>query len=88
MTSQTVLDKLIKTYEDKKWSKIENLHTKNMRIPYLYIEPKMKNFEKYRPIASYYLHPLKKVYKLAGQGLMVILKTIEISHTHEHIQHI
>ena len=51
-----------------------------MRVPYLYKEPKTKNFEKYRPIASYYLHPLKKVYKVAGQGLMVILKTIETSH--------
>ena len=51
-----------------------------MQVPYLYLEPKMKNFEKYRPIASYYLHPLKKVYKIAGQGLMVILKTIETSH--------
>ena len=40
----------------------------------------MKNFEKYRPIASYYLHPLKRVYKVAGQGLVVILKTIETSH--------
>ena len=80
MTPQSVLESLIKTYEENKWDKIEKLHTKNMQVPYLYLEPKMKNFEKYRPIASYYLHPLKKVYKVAGQGLMVILKTIETSH--------
>ena len=41
----------------------------------------MKDFEKCRPIALYYLHPLiKRVYKVAGQGLMVILKTLETSH--------
>ena len=31
-------------------------------------------------MASYYCHKLKAVYKVAGQALMVILKTIQVPH--------
>ena len=49
-------------------------------MPYLYLQPKRKDFLKFRPLASYYCHKLKAVYKVAGQALMVILKTIQVPH--------
>ena len=80
MTPQSTLQLFFDTYDKERWSRFERLVTDDARVPYLYLQPKRKNFEKHRPLASYFKHPLKKVYKVAGQGLMIILQTLQVEH--------
>ena len=55
--------------------RIKNL-CKKADVPYLYLLPKLKDVNKLRPLASYFRHPLKKVYKFASMGLLQILKSL------------
>ena len=80
LTTESVIKLWEETYKQKGWSRIAPLLTSKIRVPYLYLQPKRKDFMKFRPLASYYFHKLKVVYRTAGQALMVILKTIQEPH--------
>ena len=61
------------------WDRITNL-CKNAEVPYLYLEPKLKDVNKLRPLASYFRHPLKRVYKYGSMALLQILKNLSNTH--------
>ena len=59
-----------KTYLSSKWDTIAPLYDKDKAdVSYLYLQPKAKDFKKFRPLASYFHHLLKKVYRRASMGL-------------------
>ena len=62
------------------WDRISGLFKNKARVPYLYLVPKLKDVNKLRPLASYFRHPLKYVYKYAGMALIIILKALTNTH--------
>ena len=62
----------------------KNQYDRNIRsskhhdIPYCYTLPKAKDFNRFRPIVSYYNHPLKTLYNYTSRALMFILKKAPI----------
>jgi hypothetical protein len=81
LSPQLVLSNLEDAYNLHGWSRIAPLYNReHARVPYMYLSPKRKDTTKFRPLASYFRHKLKRVYRVAGQGLMIILKTLEVPH--------
>ena len=74
----------MKKYRDQHgiggWDRISGLFKNKARVPYLYLVPKLKDINKLRPLASYFRHPLKYVYKYAGMALIIILKALTNTH--------
>ena len=51
-------------------------------LPYVYINYKNKDLNKHRPIMSYYNHPMKLLFKLAGTALTFLLTQIPSNYYH------
>ena len=47
-------------------------------IPYAYAIPKDKDTSRFRPVVSYFKHPLKLIYNRAARGLLFILQYAEV----------
>ena len=68
------------TFDKFKHFAEKNQYDRNIRssqyhdIPYCYTLPKAKDFNRFRPIVSYYNHPLKDLYNYTSRALMFILK--------------
>ena len=62
LTPNQVLAIFRNKYKTGGWDRITSL-CKKANVPYLYLVPKLKDVNKLRPLASYFRHPLKKVYK-------------------------
>ena len=75
-TEESILNKMRKSYTNNKWNKVAPIYKEKAIVSYLYLQPKAKNFEKFRPLASYFHHLLKGVYRRASMGLTVILKNL------------
>ena len=83
ITKEKIIKEMKKTYLSSKWDTIAPLYDKDKAdVSYLYLQPKAKDFKKFRPLASYFHHLLKKVYRRASMGLTVILKGLSSESEH------
>jgi hypothetical protein len=72
-------DSIIKNWLDffelNEWS-IFGSFKKNGSLPYSYPLVKSKDFGKYRPLTSYFNHPMKKILSLASRAIFALLKKL------------
>ena len=72
---QSILQKFKTFFESEELFDIAKFNAKG-DVPYLYIMAKEKDVNKIRPLASYFLHPLKLIYRYTSMALAVILKLL------------
>ena len=83
-TIQSIEEKFANFYDDEELSSIAKFsnskQSKGKSVPYLYIMAKLKDVNKVRPLASYFHHNLKYVYRYTSMALALILKQLEVLH--------
>ncbi len=55
------------------WSKVAPWHQNPCSLPYVYLLPKQKDLDRWRPIMSYCHHPMRKVMNVAARALAFCL---------------
>lgn len=55
---------------------------RNGKLPYVYINYKNKDVNKYRPIMSFTQHPMRSLYKLGGRALTFLINQIPNNYKH------
>jgi hypothetical protein len=78
---EKILESFRLTYSRKKWFKLARYNKKG-KLPYVYINPKYKDLNRYRPIMSYFNHPCRHVYKIAGTALTFLIMSIAEIYSH------
>ena len=73
-TNLTVIKKFKNFAKRHSYDKLLCLSNTKNSSPYCYTLPKAKDFNRFRPIVSYFHHPLKKLYNYASRALTFILK--------------
>ena len=92
---ESILEKYKSFYDSENLQRIARFNQSGS-LPYLYIMAKEKDFNKLRPLASYFFHPLKLVYRYTSMALAVVLKSLPDTHfnlsktfdTLDYLQHI
>jgi len=83
-TIQSIEENFAKFYDDEELSSIAKFaksgQSKGKSIPYLYIMAKLKDVNKVRPLASYFHHNLKYIYRYTSMALAVVLKKLDTLH--------
>ena len=74
MTSENIiLKKWKQIHHEKEWNKIINFNNKG-QLSYAYSLSKDKNIDVHKPIVSYYKHPMRRLFNVAGRVLIFLLK--------------
>src|SRR6185437_1225272 len=63
------------------WYRITNWY-RNGTIPYVYIIPKFKDLSKFRPLVSYFNHPLRNLFAIAGSAMTFMITQIPSQYRH------
>jgi hypothetical protein len=61
------------------WRSISVLRS-SCDLPYGYAIPKAKDLSRFRPIVSYFKHPLKRVFQVTQRAVMFIIKNMRVTH--------
>jgi hypothetical protein len=68
-------------FKKQKWFKYAGWNRKG-QLPYVYLNPKYKDLNRYRPLMSYSNHYLRALFKLAGSALTFMLLQIPMRYQH------